>query len=169
MDPTDRAEGHAEGEPLELVVYLREAAGGAAAERQRAVVERARDLVGAGDVGDLTVRTWGRRALAPEAADGPAADAPGADVLDTVREFQAAAAEHGLTLEPCFAERERRPSFFTEREQPRREVVLPVVCLAVRRGGDLVGLYPCVDDGECASVAEGLAALAGDEPLNLES
>lgn len=44
-------------------------------------------------------------------------------------------------------------------------VVLPVVCLAVQRGDDLTGLYPCWTKGRRHTVEDGLAALEAGEAL----
>lgn len=137
------------GTGLELVVYLRESASSAATERQQAVLDRLDALADAGTVEDVTVRRWPKRV------------SERSEVLETVRELREAAEERGFRLEPFFEERERVPGFFTERGDPVREVVLPVVCIALYRDGEVRGVYPCADDETYYSVDDGLDALEG--------
>jgi len=137
----------ARGTGLELVVYLRESASSAAAERQQAVLGRLNALADAGVIEDVTVRTWPKRV------------SESSEVLETVRELCAAAEERGLRLEPFFEEHERVPGFFTERAEPVREVVLPVMCVTLYRDGDVRSIYPCTDDEGHYSVSDGLDAL----------
>lgn len=97
------------------------------------------------------------RAIVP--ADGPTDPA-----VETYDEFSAAVATcPGVELKPFFEDR-------TNFGWAERIVVLPVVCLAVRRGNDLTGLYPCWNDGHHHHhpVEDGLAALeAGEDVENL--
>lgn len=134
---------------LELVVYLRESVRSAAAKRQQAVLDRLDALADAGVVEDVTVRRWPKRV------------SESSEVLETVRELREAAEERGFRLEPFFQERERAPGVFTGRTETVREVVLPVVCVALYRDGDLRRVYPCADDEACYSVDDGLDMLEG--------
>jgi hypothetical protein len=49
-------------------------------------------------------------------------------------------------------------------------LVLPVIALVCRRGGDICGVYPIERDGRRYTVEDGLQALEAGEPVdNLET
>ena len=138
-----------------VTIYLRVGAPTAARDRQVEARARIEALADAGVLPDLAVEEWPSKAVVP--ADGPADAAVG-----TYDEFaDAAATRPGVHLDPFF---EDRPGV----GRAERVVVLPVVCIAVRRDGDLTGLYPCWSDGTHQAVEDGLAALeAGEDAENL--
>lgn len=143
--------------PLEasVTLYLRAGAPTAARDRQANARARVDVLADAGILLDLTVEEWPSKAVVPN--DGPTDLA-----VETYDEFaDAAAARADVHLDPFF---EDRPGI----GRSDRVVVLPVACVALRRGGELTGLYPCWKDGNHESVEDGLAALeTGEEAENL--
>jgi hypothetical protein len=138
-------------------LYLRAGAPTAARDRQADARARIEALVDAGLLPDCTVEDWPSRAVVP--SDGPADSA-----VETYEELAGAvAARPGVHLDPFF---EDRPGV----GRTDRVVVLPVVCIAVRRDGELTGLYPCWNEGAHESVEDGLAALeSGEDVENLRS
>ncbi|WP_424004526.1 HTH domain-containing protein [Haloarcula salina] len=82
-------------------------------------------------------------------------------------EFAAWAREAGVALAPFF---DTRLCYSTTTGERRRELVLPVVCLALYENGDLVRVAPFADGGRAESVEECIAAIAdGDGLARLES
>jgi hypothetical protein len=143
--------------PIEasVTLYLRAGATTAARDRQADARARVEALAEAGLLPDLTVEEWPSKAVVP--TDGPTDPAVG-----TYDEFaDAAASRPEVHLDPFF---EDRPGV----GRCDRVVVLPVVCIAVRREEDLTGLYPCWKAGNHEAVEDGLAALeSGDDVENL--
>jgi hypothetical protein len=143
--------------PLEASVslYLRAGAPTAARDRQADARARVEALDEAGLLPDLTVGEWPSKAVVP--TDGPADPAVG-----TYDEFEETVATRpGVHLDPFF---EDRPGV----GRTERVVVLPVICIAVRRGEAVTGLYPCWNEGSHESVEDGLAALeSGEDVENL--
>lgn len=143
--------------PLEasVTLYLRSDAPTAARDGQTDARVRIEALADAGVLPDLTVNEWPSKAVVP--TDGPADPAVG-----TYDEFAEATSGYpGVRLDPFF---EDRPGV----GRTDRVVILPVVCIAVRREGALTGLYPCWKGGDHQAVEDGLAALeAGETVENL--
>jgi hypothetical protein len=138
-----------------VTLYLRAGASTVARDGQANARARAEALVEAGILLDLTVSEWPSKVVVP--TDGPAD--PAVEVYD---EFAEAVGDHpNVDLGPSFEDR-------SDVAGVERMVVLPVVCLAVRRGGELTGIYPCWNGGRHESVEDGLAALeAGEDVENL--
>lgn len=138
-----------------VTLYLRVGAPTAARDRQTDARARVEALVDAGLLPDLTVEEWPSKAVVPN--DGPAD--PAVEIYDEFAE--AAAARPGLHLDPFFEDR-------SGVGRTDRVVVLPVVCIAVRRQEELTGLYPCWNEGNHDAVEDGLAALeSGDDVENI--
>jgi len=95
------------------------------------------------------VREWPSKAVVP--TDGPADPAVG--IYDEFAET--VATRPGVYLDPLFEDRSGVGGV-------ERTVALPVVCLAVHRGDDPTGLYPCWNEGCHDAVEDGLAALDAD-------
>ena len=135
-----------------VTLYLRVGAPTAARDRQADARARVDALAGAGLLPDLSVSEWPSKAVVP--TDGPADTA-----VETYDEFATVAARRpGLHLDPFF---EDRPGV----GRTDRVVVLPVACIAVRREGELTGLYPCWNEGSHDAVENGLAALESGESV----
>jgi hypothetical protein len=138
-----------------VTLYLRGGAPTAARDGQADARARVEALVEAGILLDVTVSEWPSKAVVP--SDGPADSAVG--IYD---EFSATVATRpGVTLDPFFEDR-------AGVGRVERMVILPVICLAIRRRDDLTGLYPCWNDGRHDAVGDGLAALeVGEDVENL--
>ncbi|WP_255195034.1 HTH domain-containing protein [Halorarius litoreus] len=132
-------------------LYLHSSASPPAKRRQAVTRGRFDALVDADILPEATARSW----------DGQTAalDVDGTPTLDVYDEFTAAVGDRGH-LDPFF--RESSTGFGD------RSVVLPVLCLAIRRGDTVTGLYPCWHEGTHWSVEDGLEALeTGEDVENL--
>jgi hypothetical protein len=127
---------------VSVTLYLRSSASPPAKRRQTAIRERFDALDAAGIVPEATVRGWDRHA-----GDLPGDDP---DTLALYDELTAAVGDRGH-LDPFF--RESSTGFGD------RSVVVPVLCLAVRRDDAVTGLYPCWSDGTHWSIEDGIRAL----------
>lgn len=129
-----------------VTLYLRASAPTAVRESQANARARIEALAEAGILLDSTVSEWPAKAIVPN--DGSADPAIG--LYD---EFvEAVTTRPGVELEPFFED-------WTDLGWAERMVVLPVICLAVRRGDELTGLYPCWIEGRHHAVEDGLTAL----------
>lgn len=121
--------------------------------RQRRVVDRLNRLEEAGEIDRYRVQVW-----------GPAA--PVAGSLSEIRFHRAATGTVGR-FEEWADERDAETGLPFEHEEvvceftdEHHQVVrLPVVCLAVYEGEELVGVYPHVEEGEQRQVEDLLAEL----------
>ncbi len=135
-----------------LDVYLRASAPRPARERQWVVIERAERLAAEGRVGDVTVRQWDDRIVIPD--DRPeSADTPAIEAFETFK-FRAEEIDH--VIEPFFQEYERAGE---------REIVFPVICIAVYANEELRRIFPCIDANGANSVWDCLAALENDSEV----
>lgn len=135
-----------EGEPT---VYLREAAPEYVRDRQRAVLDAFGRLEAAGVLPEVPVVGWPKQVRTP--ADDHATAA--VECYDELVE-----AVGPRALEPFF---EEKPAF----GNAERVLVLPVVCIVLRNGGDVTGLYPYWEDGTHHSVEDCLEALSAGESI----
>lgn len=122
-------------------------------DRQDVVVARLQNLTDARQIRGYSVSSWSKSlSISPDENLSRAAT----DSLETVREFEAWAANNGHSLEPGFRRR-KLTSFMTERT---REVIeVPIVCLAVYNDETLRAVYPYSASGTVYTVADGLDAL----------
>ena len=137
-------------EPLELDVYMRAFVPDAAQRRQEAMLERMRELSDRGKVDDVSVSRWSSQVCV-----SPGLEHDAADGAEAYRELRDAAAGTDLSIEPFF--RERRGA-----SEDRRVVSLPVLCVAVRRGDEITGIFPCSAEDGTYSVADCLDALEAE-------
>jgi len=90
-------------------------------------------------------------------------DGQTSSVAEHVHEvFDRWATETGVSLDPAF---ERRDCYSWTSGDPCEALVLPVACLAIRRNGDLEGVYPHRDDEEVRTITDGIDALRAGEVL----
>ncbi|MEF8776089.1 MAG: HTH domain-containing protein [Haloarculaceae archaeon] len=143
-------------------LYLRSAATGPAARRQRSVRDRFESIGAGPEEPELRVRRWGRTVTAASES----AEDSGEALLGRYEAFATAVEAAGGHLEPFFEERERASGLLVGGRQ-ERVVRFPVCCLAITRDGTTTGLYPCWLDGSHQSVEDGLDALAVGDPENL--
>lgn len=132
----------------ELTVYLRSSTPFPARERQEEVIERAERLADNGLIDDLRVRRWEDRVTVRNGDE--------AEAVTTFEAFKTRAGEIGHSIEPFFQEHERGET---------REIVFPVICVAVHVGEELQRVFPCRDDGGAYSVWDCLTALETDGDL----
>lgn len=130
-----------------LVVYLRASAPLPARERQEEVIERAERLEREGRIEGLHVRRWDDRVIVRNGGDEP---------VETFETFKERAAEIGHTIEPFFQEHERAGA---------REIVFPIICIAVHVEEELRRVFPCRDETDAYSVWDCLTALETDGEL----
>lgn len=143
---------------LTVTLHLRSSPSTAVARRQRSVLDRLDELVAADRIPGLTVERWGSRVPVP-ASDGN----DDATAVALYEELATAAEAAGARLEPFFERREVVNGLLSAGPTSEQVIVFPVVSLTVRRDDDLVGLYPCWQDGTHHSVEDGLDALADGE------
>lgn len=143
----------ADEDAVELDVYLRRSTADEARRRQQAVLDRIGDLRETGTVAEATVRHWSDRITVPVGIDPEGTDSAALSVFE---ELSAATEGTSLSLEPGFEEREPAG-------EADRLVVFPVMAVALRRGGTLRGVYPCVDGERCDTVWKCLDALEDGE------
>jgi hypothetical protein len=142
---------------LAVELCLRSAAPSVARGRQEAVRDRVERLESRGVVDETTVNYWSTRVCVPGSASGPADRCP-----RVVGEVLDAAERHGVSVQPYFRERA------ASHDADECVLALPVICLLVRRDGELRGVYPVTRDGERETVTDGLDRLAdGADATNL--
>jgi len=137
-----------------VTVHLRSAPSTPAARRQETVLDRLQDLEEHDVVPDLAIERWGAQVTIP-VPDGDS----DAGAVDLFEEFETA----GVRLEPFFEIREAVGGLLSSGPSASRTISFPVVCITIRRDGDLTGLYPCWKDGVHQSVEDCLDTLADGE------
>jgi hypothetical protein len=136
---------------------LRSSAPSVARGRQDEVRDCVEALDGEGQVAETTVSWWSSRVCTPGSDAGPADRCP-----RVVGEILAVGERDGVAIEPYFRRRA------AARDGDEDVIFLPVICLLVRRDGELQGLYPATVDGERYTVEDGLDRLAaGEDATNL--
>jgi len=141
-----------EGE-LAVELCLRSAAPSVARGRQDRVADRVAELESRGVVADAAVTYWNTRVCIPGSDAGPADRCPRVvgEVLDAVE-------GRDVSIEPYFRRRE------ASHDADECVLSLPVICLLLREGGDLRGVYPVTEGDERHTVADGLDRLERGEP-----
>lgn len=134
-----------------LDVCLRSAVAGVTEARQEEVLDRVQQLKRTEVVDEVTVHYWGGRVAAPN--DGTRNDSGTPDI---VTELYDVTEDSDISLEPFFREK-------TGDRENRTVLFLPVVCLLVRRDGEIAAVYPSTEGDEHRTLQDGLTALADDE------
>lgn len=130
-------------------LYTRGALPRPAAARRAAVVEELADVTASGSLDAFEVVRWAKRV--------PAERESGREGR-LVAEFRAWAEAEGARLAPSF---DTRRCYSRQSARPRTELVLPVLCLAVREDGELTEVAPRAEDGAVVTVDDCLERLAG--------
>lgn len=133
--------------PLHAVLRLRTLAPHGINETQIEVVGRLRRLEADGRIADLDVDVWGASMGMIHTTDRGLSG-----VRETVAEFERWADENDRTLRPAFGRR-------TVHGSEETRAVLPLLCLAVYRAGELRAVYPHVEDETVHTIHDGLDAL----------
>lgn len=146
MTPTERRGDR------RVALYLRETLPAPAARQRDRLRERLSDLERAGRIDGFEVRTCPKR-IRREEPDA-------VEARDRYLAFLRWARDRGASLRPFFDTRE---CYAADTGELCDWLVLPAISLAVYDDGDLAAVYPHADGEDYRSVADGLAALAGDE------
>jgi len=144
----------AAAEELRVTLWLRDTGPGGS-EGGPSVGEQLRDLEEKGVIDSLTINTWPRQLPCD-----PDSEVTGsaATVRKRLAEFREWATERGHDLEPAFRWCERTSLVS---ETAREVVVLPMRCIEVRDGDELLAVFPCTGDQGVNTVSSCLARLAG--------
>ncbi|WP_101296889.1 HTH domain-containing protein [Halegenticoccus soli] len=140
---------------VKIDVFVRAFAPRGAEDVPATIVRRLEKLESEGKIDEYETHVWGRKITAPRSGEEPVC---GGWILERIEEFTEWADEHGVCFDPCLVEREVHSEMTGER---RTEITLPVVCLALYRGENVVGVVPCrdADGGVQRSVSDCLARL----------
>lgn len=131
-------------------VCLRSAVTGVVEARQDEVLDRVQQLERGGHVDGVDITYWSGQVTAPY--DGARNDS---GVPDVVTELYDVTGDSERSLEPFFREA-------TVDGGHRTTLFLPVVCIVVRRGEDIVGVYPSTGEDGHESIQDGLGKLGDD-------
>ncbi|WP_424018914.1 HTH domain-containing protein [Halorientalis pallida] len=131
-----------------------------ASRRRDEVAGRLKQLVEDGHVDDVAIRTWEKKV--PLSSDH--------DELTEYERFRDWAEETGVSLDPFF---DTRSCYSMETGERGEWLVLPALCLAVYRDGDLDAVYPHSTNDGSRSVLDCLHAIEAapgrvTEPLESE-
>ncbi len=132
---------------VRLRLFVREQLPAPARERAEAVSRRARDLSDSGGVAAVRRTDWPKRI--PLDGGDPA-------VRDVYLAVAGWAADAGIGLQPFFQTRECYGPNTGERQD---WLVLPAIALVVESDGEIQAVYPHTNDGETATVEDGLDAV----------
>ncbi|MFB6165367.1 MAG: HTH domain-containing protein [Haloarculaceae archaeon] len=135
--------------PPRVELYLRQSVPVLAHERQRAVLERLRELEGAGLVADLAVEPWPHRVVGDDERANPS--------LATVGQFDRWARAHDASVRPAFG---AHAGYSGYTNQQYATTILPVMCLAVYDDDGLAAVYPRSGPEGVLTVQDGLDRLA---------
>ncbi|WP_380678424.1 HTH domain-containing protein [Salinigranum sp. GCM10025319] len=144
----DRAERGSTPTAVTMVLRVRAPVCGS----RTTVIDRLGRLRATGAIEEFDIRTWPDEVALSEATDGD-------PVVETFERFERWAAAHDLSVRPAFDVRTVSSLIGREREV----LTLPMMCLAVREGDDLVGVFPCRDGERTWTIDDCLNAYEGDD------
>lgn len=144
-----------ENHELRVHFYTRSYMPNGAEDVQQQVLDHLADLEERGVLDDCECQVWGKRVCTSSQA--PAGF--GQEAIETVGQFRTWAEANGVSLLPFFDERTQHSKITGETHS---EIVFPMMCMAVYRDDDLVGVYPHADDDSVRTVPDFLASLADD-------
>lgn len=116
-------------------------------------VETLRACESEGRIDSLLLRSWPEEVSLDDGSSYP-------EVVDVFERFERWADRHDVSVRPPFETRTAR-SLATGEETEM--LVTPLLCLALYRGDDLVGVYPHTDGEESVAATEAIAALRTGE------
>jgi hypothetical protein len=111
------------------------------------VINRLGRLRATGVIDEFEVRTWPDEVVLSTEADA-------GEAVETFEQFEAWAADRGLSVRPAFDVKTVSSLVGREREL----LTLPMMSLAVSVDGDLVGVFPCRDDERTWTIGDCLDA-----------
>ena len=113
-----------------------------------------------GAVGSVLIRSWPDQVTISE-------DSPNGEVLEVFDRFRRWADSRGVSIEPPFR---RRTVTSPITDESKRILTTPVLCLALYRDGQLVGVYPHSADDETITTNEVIGSLrTGEVPTTIGS
>jgi hypothetical protein len=160
-DAEDESAADVNDEAISLTLYLRASPSSVAARRQQSVLDTLGQLAEDDALPALSVERWSRRVNVPVPEDG----SEDAAAVELYEELEAVADRVDARLDPFFEEREAAGGLLSSGPPAQQVIVFPVVCVAVRRAGEVTGLYPCWKDGVHHSVEDCLGALAAADSV----
>lgn len=135
---------------LRVKFYTRSFMPEGAEDIQDQVLDRLNQLREQEVLDEFECEVWGKRVCTSRSADF------GQDAIDTVGQFRAWAEANGASLLPFFDERTQHSKITGEEHS---ELVFPMMCMAVYRDDDLVGVYPHADGESVQTIPDFLASL----------
>ncbi|WP_336360258.1 HTH domain-containing protein [Haladaptatus sp. ZSTT2] len=136
---------------LTVEVYMRAFVPWEAQQRQRKMVETLRDHAESDALSEVSVNLWSSRVgVGDDSAE---------ETLETVAEIEATLEGTDYSMEPFF---KTRPG----RKHEQEKLTLPIMCVLVRDGDDICGVYPCSKPGGTESVPDLLDKLANEQALS---
>ena len=141
-----------DGEPElpRAVVWLRDPSP-PPGDSRRSALSRLRELESEGSLSDVSVRVWGRFVEA-----SPRDDGDGRPIRDRIAEFYGWADRNDRSLDPAFRRCERSTLLSPEETDVIR---LPLICVAIYRGDQLVRVVPCSTEEGTDTVPDCLSRL----------
>lgn len=139
---------------LRVKFYTRSFMPNGAEDVQERVLDQLADLREHGILSEFECEVWGKRVC----TSGRSKQF-GQHAIDTVGQFRTWAEANDVSILPFFDERTSHSKITGETYS---EIVFPMMCLAVYRDDDLVGVYPHADGDSVRTVPDFLASLAED-------
>lgn len=122
-------------------------------DSQGRLVSALTDLRDEDALGDLSLTVWGNRIC----TDGELSTVDsGKHIVDSIADFYSFAAEKDVGISPFFRTRTVDSSMSGQRF---KSIVPPSQCAAMYQNGELVGVFPCVIDGDAYSVRDAIEQL----------
>jgi hypothetical protein len=106
-----------------------------------------------GTIDNIEIEVWGKKICREVNGEEPALCYLALEKLDEFRDW---AERNGRSLSPCFKERKIHSEITGEE---RIEIEIPIVCLGIYDGTDLLMMYPHTDDDGHYTVEDGLEFL----------
>ena len=135
---------------LRVKLYTRSFMPDGAEGVQERVLARLNQLCERDILDDFECEVWGKRVCTSRSSDF------GQDAIETVGQFRAWAEANGASLLPFFDERTQHSKITGEEHS---EIIFPMMCMAVYRDDDLVGVYPHADGESVRTISDFLASL----------
>lgn len=146
-------------ESLSFTLFLRPGSATAVEQRQQRIRSRFESLHAATVIDAFEVQRWRKEIRVP--ATDSSEDQQAVALFD---EFHERADAVDARLRPFFDERPALGTFFSPASADRI-LVFPVLCVSVREGERLQGLYPCWRDSIHHSVGDCLDRLEAGDPI----
>ena len=148
-----------DSQELRVKFFTRSYTPGGAEDVQNRVLDRLETLCEQGVIKDCDRQVWGKRVCTSNAGTF------GEDAIETVAQFRTWADRNDASLLPFFDERTCHSKITGEEHS---EIVFPMMCMAVYRDDDLVGVYPHADGESVTTIQDCLASLSAEGSGNAD-